>query len=66
MLSRAYLTEKFKSGKIDLSVRDPYCILDAERSNSERLTIGNIEMFQQPGIVLVHRDYLCTLIAKPK
>lgn len=65
--SRAYLTEKFKSGKIDLSVRDPYCILDAERSNySERLTISNIEMFQQPGIVLVHRDYLCTLIAKPK
>lgn len=64
--SRAYLTEKFKTGRIDLSVRDPYCLRDMESGSSSKPTIGSVEAFPQQGIVLVHRDYLCTLIVKPK
>jgi len=64
--SRAYLTEKFKSGRTDLLIRDPYCIRDMENQGLAVPVIGMVEEFQQPGIVLVHREYLCTIIAKPK
>jgi radical SAM protein with 4Fe4S-binding SPASM domain len=64
--SRAYLTEKFKTGNIDLLTRDPYCIRDLVVTNSDKPSIGTVEPFPQEGIVLVHRDYLCTLIVKPR
>jgi radical SAM protein with 4Fe4S-binding SPASM domain len=64
--SRAYLTEKFKTGKINLLVRDPYCIRDMEKNGSKKPTINSVEELSQQGLTLVHRDYLCTIIAKPK
>lgn len=64
--SRAYLVQKFQTGRLDFSVRDPYCIRDLEDSGMQRPRIDDVEMFPQQDIVLVHRDYLCTLIVKPK
>jgi radical SAM protein with 4Fe4S-binding SPASM domain len=64
--SRAYLSEKFSSGRIDLSVPDPYCIRNMEVQGYATPDISNVEMFPQRDIVLVHRDYLCTLIVQPK
>lgn len=64
--SRAYLTEKFRTGRIDLNAKDPYCLWDLENNGLERPGIDKVETFPQPGIVLVHRDYLCTLIVRPK
>ncbi len=64
--SRAYLTEKFKTGITRISVRDPYCIRDMERQGLATPIMNEVEPYPQEGIVLVHRDYLCTLIARPK
>ena len=64
--SRAYLTKKFMTGRIDLSSRDPYCLRDLENSGRARPNINDVEAFPESGIVLVHRDYLCTLIARPQ
>jgi len=65
--SRAYLTEKFKSGRVNLVVRDPYCIRDLQHEFVQvDVPASGVEMYPNKDIVLVHRDYLCTLIVRPK
>lgn len=64
--SRAYLTEKFKTGSISLSAHDPYCLKDLEASGLGFEKVGDVEPYPDKNIVLVHRDYLCTLIVCPK
>jgi radical SAM protein with 4Fe4S-binding SPASM domain len=64
--SRAYLSEKFTSGNIALSVPDPYCLKKFKDAKGTLPFIGEVSHFPDQNIVLVHRDYLCTLIVKPK
>ncbi|HUX35632.1 MAG TPA: radical SAM protein [Candidatus Paceibacterota bacterium] len=64
--SRAYLVEKFKTGNVDLSAHDPYCIREMEEKGSTTPKVNKTDSFHEDGLILVHRDYLCTLIVKPK
>ncbi|MBI3671805.1 radical SAM protein [Candidatus Azambacteria bacterium] len=63
--SRAYLVNKFSNGgESDINVPDPYCIKDLD--NNMLPEFVKIDQLDQKDIILVHRDYLCTLILKPK
>ena len=64
--ARAYLVHKLKSGDLNLMVRDPYCIKEVEPFNKEDSSlVGSIKV-QQSNTTLVHQNYLCTLIFRPK
>lgn len=59
--SRSYLYHAHKTGGRTLFVRDPYCPKDYSPKNKfpQKPTIDD-------QIVLVHKDYLCTWIGKPR
>lgn len=63
--ARAYLTEKLKSGNIDLYIPDPYCLRNAEDIDKSVPLFKQIEISHEDGTILVHKNYLCTLILKP-
>lgn len=59
--SRAYLWSKFEGKSVPLPVaRDPYCLRDFRGDGS-----CDAPARAHEDIVLVHRDYLCTLIVDP-
>ena len=64
--SRGYFNELHNTGRASLASRDPLCLREFKRS-------GNGTEYPFPTITrivedkpLVHRDYLCTWIGKPK
>jgi radical SAM protein with 4Fe4S-binding SPASM domain len=60
--SRAHLYSKFQKDGIPFSdAKDPYCLRDYTGDS----TIANANMVKQD-LVLVHKDYLCTIIVDPK
>ena len=59
--SRSYLHHAHQTGERTLFVKDPYCPKDHQTDNTFP---QNPQIDQQ--VVLVHRDYLCTWIGKPK
>lgn len=60
--ARSYLHHMHETGQRSLFVKDPYC--PAEYSTFQDIFPKNIEL--EVGIKLVHQDYLCTWIGKPK
>lgn len=59
--ARAYLYHAHKTGKRSLFVKDPYCPKEHQPKNPFP---QNPQIDQD--ITLVHKDYLCTWIGKPK
>jgi radical SAM protein with 4Fe4S-binding SPASM domain len=62
--SRAYLSNKFEKNTVSLNQIDPYCLLNIENKQIDSSHISDI--VTENNIQLVHRNYLCTLIVKPK
>ena len=54
----AYTYKKCATGEKDLYARDPFCFKDVEIDNNINYKKGNKQ--------LVHENYLCTWIGKPK
>lgn len=61
--SRAYLYNVHTTGKRSLFVKDPFCPKDIEMNFAGRFS-QNPKMLEN--IHLVHRDYLCTWIGRPR
>lgn len=64
--ARAYLTSAIRS----LWVKDPYCFKEFERGGGsvediKQISLNNAATNFQPDKVLVHKDYLCTIIVTP-
>jgi radical SAM protein with 4Fe4S-binding SPASM domain len=59
--ARSYLTQAHQSGVQALFTRDPYC----PKEHSAAHSIPHVPSLAE-GINLVHKDYLCTWIGRPR
>lgn len=58
--ARAHLCHKHSQGEDTLMIPDPYCPLDQHIGPLSGTTLSDANM------TLVHTDYLCTWIGRPK
>lgn len=64
--ARSYLHHLHEQARRSLFVRDPYCLRDYLREQGNLLPKFSRAPMLPPDKILVHRDYLCTWIGKPR